>query len=77
MKRYLLTLGLGLLLGGILLLGVLVARAFGSATVSPHFGVLLLRTDTPAAAPFYEALGFAPVASPYATHRRVLGGAAG
>jgi hypothetical protein len=32
MKRYLLTLGLGLLLGGILLLGVLVARAFGSTT---------------------------------------------
>jgi len=34
MKRYLLTLGLGLLLGGILLLGVLVARAFGSTTMS-------------------------------------------
>jgi hypothetical protein len=34
MKRYLITLGLGLLLGGILLLGVLVARAFGSTTVS-------------------------------------------
>lgn len=30
MKRYLLTLGLGLLLGAVLLLGVLVARAFGS-----------------------------------------------
>ena len=30
MKRYLLTLGLGLLLGAILLVGVLVARAFGS-----------------------------------------------
>ncbi len=34
MKRHLLTLGLGLLLGGILLLGLLVARAFGSTTVS-------------------------------------------
>jgi hypothetical protein len=34
MRRYLLTLGLGLLLGGILLLGVLVARAFGSTTIS-------------------------------------------
>jgi hypothetical protein len=29
-KRYLLTLGLGLLLGAVLLLGVLAARAFGS-----------------------------------------------
>jgi hypothetical protein len=34
MKRYLLTLGLGLLLGAVLLLGVLVARAFGSTTMS-------------------------------------------
>ncbi|HLL46829.1 MAG TPA: hypothetical protein VK399_08960 [Longimicrobiaceae bacterium] len=34
MKRYLLTLGLGLLLGAVLLLGVLVARAFGSTTAS-------------------------------------------
>jgi hypothetical protein len=34
MRRYLLTLALGLLLGGILLLGVLVARAFGSTTRS-------------------------------------------
>jgi hypothetical protein len=34
MKRYLLTLGLGLLLGAVLLLGVLVARAFGSTTGS-------------------------------------------
>lgn len=34
MKRYLLTLALGLLLGAVLLLGVLVARAFGSTTAS-------------------------------------------
>ncbi len=32
MKRYLLTLGLGLLLGAVLLLGVLAARAFGSGS---------------------------------------------
>lgn len=43
----------------------------------PHFGVLRLRTDTRAAAAFYESLGFAPIASPQATHRRVLGGAGG
>lgn len=48
-----------------------------AAAARPHFGVLLLRTDTPAAARFYETLGFAPVASPYATHRMVLGRAAG
>jgi GNAT superfamily N-acetyltransferase len=47
------------------------------AAARPHFGVLLLRTDTPAAARFYETLGFAPVALPYATHRMVLGGSAG
>ena len=47
------------------------------AAARPHFGVLLLRTDTPAAARFYETLGFAAVALPYATHRMVLGGAAG
>lgn len=40
----------------------------------PHFDVLRLRTDTEAAARFYEALGFAPVSSPHATHRMVLGG---
>jgi GNAT superfamily N-acetyltransferase len=47
------------------------------AAARPHFGVLLLRTDTPAAARFYEALGFAPVALPYATHRMALDGSAG
>ncbi|MET0395751.1 MAG: GNAT family N-acetyltransferase [Longimicrobiaceae bacterium] len=43
------------------------------AAARPHFGVLLLRTDTPAAARCYEALGFAAVASPHATHRMALG----
>ncbi|MEW5928634.1 MAG: GNAT family N-acetyltransferase [Gemmatimonadota bacterium] len=38
----------------------------------PHFDVLQLRTDTEAAARFYEALGFAPVASLHATHMLVL-----
>lgn len=47
------------------------------AAARPRLGVLLLRTDTAAAARFYEALGFEAVASPYATHRRVLGGPAG
>ena len=47
------------------------------AAARPHFGVLQLRTDTPAAARFYEALGFAPVASAHATHRMVLGGSRG
>ena len=47
------------------------------AAARPHFGVLLLRTDTRAAAQFYEALGFAPVASPHATHRMVLDGSRG
>ncbi len=47
------------------------------AAARPHFDVLQLRTDTPAAARFYEALGFAAVALPHATHRMVLGGAAG
>lgn len=37
----------------------------------PHFGVLTLRTDTAAAARFYEALEFAPVPDhPHHTHRR-------
>jgi hypothetical protein len=31
MKRYLLTLGLGVLLGALLVVGLLVARAFGAA----------------------------------------------
>lgn len=47
------------------------------AAARPHFGVLLLRTDTEAAGRFYEALGFEAVASPHATHRRVLGGPGG
>jgi len=47
------------------------------AAARPHFRVLLLRTDTPAAARFYEALGFAPVSSPHATHRLVLGASGG
>ncbi len=57
-----------------------VGRALAEALVSaarPHFGVLLLRTDTAEAARFYEALGFEAVASPHATHRRVLGGSPG
>lgn len=57
-----------------------VGRMLVEALVSaarPHFGVLLLRTDTEAAARFYEALGFEATASPHATHRRVLGGPAG
>lgn len=56
-----------------------VGRALVDALVAaarPHFGVLLLRTDTPAAARFYEARGFAAVASPHSTHRMVLGGSA-
>jgi GNAT superfamily N-acetyltransferase len=56
---------------GRMLVDALVAEA------RPHFGVLLLRTDTPAAARFYETLGFAAVALPYATHRMLLGGAVG
>lgn len=43
----------------------------------PHFDVLHLRTDTEAAARFYEAVGFAPVSSSHATHRMVLGGSDG
>lgn len=42
------------------------------AAARPHFRVLRLRTDTDAAARFYERLGFAPVRSPHATHQRVL-----
>lgn len=39
----------------------------------PHFDVLTLRTDTEAAARFYEALGFAPVAgAEHHTHRLAL-----
>lgn len=39
----------------------------------PHFDVLTLRTDTAAAARFYEALGFAPVPDhPHHTHRTSL-----
>ena len=42
----------------------------------PHFDVLQLRTDTGAAARFYEGVGFTPAALPHATHRRGLGSAA-
>lgn len=39
----------------------------------PHFDTLTLRTDTEAAARFYEALGFAPAAgAEHHTHRLVL-----
>jgi GNAT superfamily N-acetyltransferase len=38
-----------------------------------HFGVLVLRTDTAAAARFYASLGFRPVAGhPHHTHRLQL-----
>lgn len=52
--------------------GMGVGRALVEALVSaarPHFGVLRLRTDTAAAARFYQALGFVPVDSPSATHQ--------
>lgn len=54
-----------------------VGRALVEALVSlarPHFDVLRLRTDTPAAARFYERLGFTPAPLPHATHLRVLRG---
>jgi GNAT superfamily N-acetyltransferase len=38
----------------------------------PHFDVLTLRTDTQAAARFYQALGFAPAESEHHTHRLAL-----
>jgi ribosomal protein S18 acetylase RimI-like enzyme len=39
----------------------------------PHFGLLVLRTDTAAAARFYESLGFQPVAGqPHHPHRLPL-----
>jgi GNAT superfamily N-acetyltransferase len=48
------------------------------AAARPHFDVLLLRTDTAAAARFYERLGYAPLApGGTATHRRVLRADAG
>lgn len=37
-----------------------------------HYQVLRLRTDNPAAATFYKALGFAETSEPDATHRRLL-----
>ncbi|MBV9773510.1 MAG: GNAT family N-acetyltransferase [Gemmatimonadetes bacterium] len=52
-----------------------VGRALVEALVSAaatHYDVLRLRTDTPDAARFYEALGFVPVAERHATHRLVL-----
>jgi GNAT superfamily N-acetyltransferase len=42
------------------------------ALARPHFDVLQLRTDTAAAARFYERLGFTRSALPHATHQRVL-----
>lgn len=56
-----------------------IGRALVEALVAvsrPHFDVLRLRTDTPAAARFYEASGFTPAASPHATHHRLLTNAA-
>lgn len=53
-----------------------VGRALVEALVSaarPHFSVLRLRTDTAAAARFYQALGFVPVSSPSATHQMEIG----
>jgi GNAT superfamily N-acetyltransferase len=58
--------------------GTGIGRALVDALVSaarPHFGVLRLRTDTTAAARFYEKLGFVPDSSPQATHLRDLRGA--
>lgn len=52
-----------------------VGRLLAAALVEaarPHFDVLTLRTDTEAAARFYEALGFAPVAGSDHTHRLAL-----
>jgi GNAT superfamily N-acetyltransferase len=46
------------------------------ADAARHFDVIRLRTDTVAAAQFYQALGFVPIKSPDATHQRVLAGAA-
>jgi GNAT superfamily N-acetyltransferase len=43
-----------------------------AAAARPHFDVLRLRTDTDAAARFYEAVGFVRAASPDATHRRPI-----
>lgn len=43
----------------------------------PHYDVLTLRTDTAAAARFYEALGFTPVPDhPHHTHRLAVAGGA-
>jgi GNAT superfamily N-acetyltransferase len=42
------------------------------ADAARHFDVIRLRTDTVAAARFYEALGFIPIQLPDATHQRVL-----
>jgi GNAT superfamily N-acetyltransferase len=52
-----------------------VGRALVEALVraaEPHFDLLRLRTDTHAAARFYERLGFTPAASADATHQRRL-----
>ena len=42
------------------------------AEAGRHYDVLRLRTTTPEAAQFYEALGFIPTAEPNATHRLEL-----
>jgi GNAT superfamily N-acetyltransferase len=47
------------------------------ADAARHFDLIRLRTDTVAAARFYEALGFVPIQSPDATHQRLLGDATG
>ena len=47
--------------------------AESEAEARPHFDVLLLRTDTAAAARFYERLGYAALPpGGRATHRRAL-----
>jgi GNAT superfamily N-acetyltransferase len=42
------------------------------AWAAPTYTVLRLRTDTPAAARFYEHLGYQPIADRAATHSRSL-----
>ncbi len=57
-----------------------IGQALVEALISiawPHFSVLQLRTDTQAAALFYERLGFTRMSLPHATHQRVLQGSLG
>jgi GNAT superfamily N-acetyltransferase len=57
-------------------IGAQLVRALESAA-SGHFSELVLRTDTAAAARFYEALGYIPMPSgSTATHRRLVASAA-